>query len=104
LILFDSYAEALTSQLPPWKETQPCNVTPMAVAGVVGAKYRGCAAKARPGRVGKGSMVVGGLVLGVGGPLEATGARCTDSRRWRPPLTELGCGWTSPGLVRDATR
>jgi hypothetical protein len=36
LLLLDSYAEAPTLQLTSWKETQPCNVTPMgAVAGAV---------------------------------------------------------------------
>jgi hypothetical protein len=50
LIPFDSYAEAPTLQLTPWKETQPCNVTPMgAVAGAVGKIRRG-PPESRPGK------------------------------------------------------
>jgi hypothetical protein len=50
LIPFDSYAEAPTLQLAPWKETQPCNVTLMrAVAGAVGKIRRG-PPESRPGK------------------------------------------------------
>jgi hypothetical protein len=84
----------------PRKEKFLCNVVPGDGGRRGLGKFRRCVAGVRPGRVGKGSTVVGGLVLVAGGPLEATGARCTGSRRLRPPRVVLRCGWHSPALAR----
>jgi hypothetical protein len=43
--------------------------------------------------VGEGFSTAGGLVSVVGWPLEAAGARCTSSRRLRPPRVVLRRGW-----------
>jgi hypothetical protein len=84
LIPFDSYAEAPTLQLAPWKETQPCNVTPMgAVAGAVGQNpARSAGVSAGEGREeGQGSLAsrfLAGVQVGA-----APGVGRVGGPRWR---------------------
>jgi hypothetical protein len=97
LRLLDSYAEALTLQLAPWKETSPRNVTPMAVVGAVGVKFRRARRRLGRGRAGRGSMGPWGSVWVVVWPLEAAGTWRTGGQRWRSPRAVPWCGRGSVG-------
>jgi hypothetical protein len=85
LEFLDSYTDALTLRLSPWKEFSPRNVTPRGGGRRGRSKFQRGVAGVRPERAGEWSMGYWGSVCGLGWGEERPVGGHTGGQGWWPP-------------------